>query len=208
MIALSQYWYKSILALWLRLDQTNQGLGWDTEFTPGLMNALSGFILLFFPIIFTSRIQNKFGVRGGLIFLAFLHVIPLTCISYGYLISDSWLMIFLVVMNGLLNALTTVLLSFISICVSNSVTGTVAGAAIGLAQAFSALGRGVGNWTGAILFGYLVEENFGFPFDFHLTFFLVIFIVLSVAGITKVFFDESIEKRKTNKVEIPLIKKE
>lgn len=206
--AFSQYWYKSILALWLRLDRNKQGLSWDSELSPGIMNGFSGFFLLFFPILFTSRIQNKFGLRGGFVFLAFLLVLPMCIISYGYFLTDIWLMVFLILNNGLINAFITILMSYISIAVSNSVHGNVAGAAIGLAQAFSALGRAIGNGAGSNSFGYLQSEDFGFPFDFHFTFFFTAAVLLVMAGIVKFMLDDNIEKRKVSQVEIPLIKKE
>ena len=206
--AFAQYWYKAILALWVRLDRSKGGLGWDSELNPGLMNGLSGVFLLFFPMLFTSRIQVKFGLRGGFVLLAFLHVVPLCIISYGYYLTDIWLMVFLILNNGLVNAFTTVLMSYSSIAISNSVHGSVAGAAIGMAQAFSALGRAIGNGAGSNSFGYLQSKDFGFPFDFHLTYFFTALVMLAMGGIMRFMLDEGIEKRKVSQVEIPLIKKE
>lgn len=171
------------------------------------MNCFSGFIVMLLPLMFTDRIERRFGIRYSCILVSCLTVLPLSIISYGYALSGFWLMTFLIVFNGLCVAFTTVLVSIISIAVSNTVASDVAGIAIGLTQAFVNLSRGIGNGGTAILFGYLQNKTLGLPFDFHILFFCIIAVLIIVCCLLRFTLDDTIEKRKKTSTELPLIDK-
>ena len=204
-IGFSQFSYRSLLALWLNLDKEDDGIGWKTELMPGIMSCLSGLIVMLLPLMLTDKIERRLGIRYGCLLVACLAALPLGIISYGYLLTGFWLFLFLIVCNGLCVAFTTISISIISIGVSNSVTSDMAGIAIGLTQAAVSLSRGLGNGTTAMLFGYLQNKTSGSVFDFHILFFGLICVLLLASCLLKFSLDDTIEKRKKNSTELPLL---
>ena len=195
------------MTLWLRLDPRSGGIGWDTEVNPGLMNSLSGFIVMFAPLMLTDTLQQKFGVRKACSLVALGLVFPLLLVSLASAM-DGWTMwAYLVLMNGLAVALTSIMVSIVSIAVSNSVLSGVAGTALGITQAVVAFSRAIGNGGTAFLFGVLQSEGFEFPFDFHLLFGVNVVVLGAVVVLFFVGLDSGIEKRKKVDVEIPLLSK-
>lgn len=209
LIAVVQFSYRALITLWLRLDAKAGGIGWDSEVNPGIMNSLSGFIVMFAPLLLTDTLQQKFGLRKACSFVALALILPLMLVSLASALDGIAMWAYLVFMNGSAVALTTIMVSVVSIAVSNSVLHSVAGTAIGITQAVVAFSRAIGNGGTAFLFGLLQNEGFDFPFDFHLLFVVNVLVLVAVVALFWAGLDERIEKRKKAEVnvEMPLLSK-
>ena len=208
-LALVQFGYRILMALFLKLDPSMQGIGWDSERKPGAMNGLSGFIIMLFPLYFSSTLSEKLGIKKTLLALTVTMIPTIFTISWTYLINNNYATFsVLVLLNGICLTSSTVFVSFISIAISNSVSSNLAGSAMGISQAVVALMRALSTVSTAWLFSWSIDSalNF-FPFDIHFCFFMLIFILIVDFILIKFTLDETVEKRKVKQNEVKLLEK-
>ena len=48
---LVQFSYRTLVSLWLKTDRALGGIGWRSELSPGVMNALGGVLVAFVPFL-------------------------------------------------------------------------------------------------------------------------------------------------------------
>jgi MFS family permease len=202
-----QFGQRILIALWIKTDRSDLGLGWETESNGGYMNSLSGLFIAGMPLVLSPYLSRTLGVKKTCMAILAGIIPAVISISWGYKLYGAPLWIFIVCMNGITISFMSIFISFISIAVSNSVPSNIAGAAMGICQSVGALGRTIANVGTATILVWSIESGLSFPFDTHFTFFLFGFLILlNIIGI-KLFINDSVEKRKTKEIEMPLIEK-
>lgn len=201
-----QYEFRTLISLWLKLDETKGGMGWNDSEKPGMMNMTSGFISMLLPLLFTNTLKQKMGIRMACLFLSVLIMIPNTFAPFTVHLPEEVLWASLVICNGLFIALCTIFLSIISIALSNAVNSDMAGIAIGMSQSVVSGSRALSTSGTALLFGYMQEFTFPFPFDSHFLFLLnnvfCSFTILSILYL----LNPRVERRRLSTNEEPLLK--
>lgn len=168
----SQYTFRTLISLWVKLDESKCGMGWNDPTNPGRMNMTSGVISMILPLVLTNVLKQKFGIRTTCMLLCVWIIVPNSTISYTLKLPDELEWTLLVAFNGLTIAFFTIFLSIVSIAVSNAVDSSVAGTAIGVSQSVVAGSRALSTAGTALLFGYLQRFDLEFPFDSHFLFLL------------------------------------
>ena len=168
--AFTQFSYRALMPLWVKLEEQQGGLGWEREKDVGLMNSLSGFIVVVLPLALTSKLAKKFGVYKSLILIEIvlspLMVLPLVAGSFDGLLL--WTVI--VVTNGLNICFSIIFISFVSIAISNCVDLSVIGLGIGFAQTIVSVLRSVSAFVSAAGFGWVLTWDLDFRVKNYLMF--------------------------------------
>lgn len=207
-LALVQFSYRILIALWVKVGYDEKGLGWETEENPGFMNGASGVFVTLLPLFCTPMLSSKFGIKKTCILLACGMIPVIFAISWSYLLTGAAQWIYVIFMNGCCVAFSTVFVSFISMGISNSVSSKVVGAAMGIAQSTVSLMRAIGSAGGALIFGWSLGWNLNFPLNSQFIFVLLDVVLVCTGVVVWRLLDGSIEKRAKTTEEIPLIDKE
>ena len=208
LLALVQVGYRLTFALWVKVDYEHQGLGWSSVTYPGYLSAGSGLIVASFPLLFTPILSKTFGIRKTCLILLGGLVPVLSIIPWTYKLSGVSLWIILIFLNGMCTTASSVSISFISMAISNSVGSDIVGTAMGISQSASAMARCISSAGAASLFGWSLGWNLFYPFNSQFTFIILVLILGLAMIIIFKFFDSSVEKRKANEIEDPLLIKE
>lgn len=191
-----QYSYRTLVALWIRLDYSKGGVGWDSVMKTGMLNCSSGVICMVLPLVLTDTFKNRFGIKKSCILLSVLIMIPNSFVALARMIEGVWVWTLLIFCNGFCVAICTIYLSIISIAVTNSVHESVAGAAIGLSQSIVSVSRALSSSGTAVLFGFLKENQQSYQVDVSLLFYINDLICLLTIGTVYLFIGHKSEKRK------------
>ena len=192
----AQFSYRALVPLWAKLDHERGGLGWARERDVGLMNTLSGVVVVMLALVLTARLVSKFGLYRSLVLseivLSPLMVLPLVSASFDGLL----LWVVLVVTNGLNICFSTIFISFVSIAISNSVDLAVIGLGIGFAQTVVAVLRFVSAFASAAVFGKMIESGWELGFKNYLIFGVSSLLLIANSLMIYFFLDPSIEYRR------------
>ena len=108
-----QYEFRTLISLWLKLDKSKGGMGWDITQKPGLMSMTSGFISMILPLLLTNTLKQKLGIRMACLLLSCLIIIPNTLVPFSVNLPKGAVWACLVICQGLFIALCTIFLSII-----------------------------------------------------------------------------------------------
>ena len=205
MLAFVQFGYRILIALWVKVDNAHEGLGWSDITYPGYMNGASGVIVTIFPLLCTPLLSTKLGVCKSCLVLTPAMIPIVLAVSWTYALDGIGLWVILILLNGSCVAFSTVGVSFISIAISNSVSADIVGAAMGASQSIIAIARAVSSAGCAALFGWSLGWDLYSPFNSHFTFLVLAFILIINFGLILTYFDKSLENRQKKAEEIPML---
>lgn len=201
-VALVQFGFRMLLSQWFKLSTEKSGLGWDSEQSVGYVSSFAGIILIFFPLFCTPYLTTVFGVKKTCQIVVSL-MVPITILLpfYSRATSEILLWVLLTLSIGFFISFTTVFTSVISIAATNTVSHELVGRAMGFCQSYVAVFRSLANAFMALLCGWIVGLDFGFPFNVDILFFMCGVILIIALIMMKYCMGEEVEKRKSNKNE-------
>lgn len=211
LVALVQFGFRMLLSQWFKLPTEKSGLGWNSEQNVGYVNSLAGIILIFFPLFCTPYLTKILGVKKTCQLVVCL-MVPITIFVpfYSQITNEYILWMLLVLSIGFFISFTTVFTSVISIAATNTVSHELVGRAMGFCQSYVAIFRSIANGFMALLCGWIVDLELGFPLNVDILFFLCGLILITALLMMKYCMSQDVEKRKSSKKESkmePLIEK-
>lgn len=208
LIVVVQFGYRISMALWVKVDSADEGLGWTTEDKAGYMNSASGVLVTAYHLGLVPVFAKKFGIIKSCI-LFIIQLLPVVIlISFTYMLDTISMWTLLIIFNALSIVGSTAFISFISMAVANSVDPAIVGAVMGVTQSVIAFIRGVTIASFGALFGWSQTWGMYFPFDVHFSFLMVGVVLLLNWLVIKLWLDPSVEKRFVQKPEeIPMLEK-
>ena len=208
MLALVQFGYRILIALWVKVDTDHEGLGWSDITYSGYMNGASGVIVTLFPLLCTPLLSTKLGIRKTCLVLTAAMIPIILAVPWTYELDGIALWVILILLNGFCVAFSTVFISFISMAISNSVSADIVGAAMGTSQSIIAIARAVSSAGFAALFGWSLGWDLYSLFISHFRFIVLALILIINFGLILTHFDKSLEKRQKKAEEIPMLEQE
>lgn len=199
-VALVQFGFRMLLSQWFKLPVEKSGLGWKSEQNVGYVNSLAGIILIFFPLFCTPYLTRILGVSKTCKLVVSL-MVPITLFVpfYSKITNEIVLWTLLTLSIGFFISFTTVFTSVISIAATNTVSHELVGRAMGFCQSYVAVFRSIANGFMALLCGWIVDLELGFPFNVDILFFLCGLILIVAVLMMKYCMGQDVEKRKTHK---------
>ena len=163
----------------------------------GIMLGASGPVQVVSQLVWYPRVVDAMGLlstfRGGLLGTAVLSA----ALPWVALLADrpGWYWPLLTVLYISITCLRVAVLTSLFVLINNSCHAAQRGTVNGIGQSFAAVGRFVGPSLGSTIFAWTQNAELAWPFNFHLTFYLIALCFL-VSRVLAAGLPDSIEKAK------------
>lgn len=191
--------FEECWVLWILMDNKAGGLSF-TSAKIGLAQAICGVYEVLFALLISSKIVNKFGLRGTfrlLLCVAAATFLVMPNVSYlspeypffASILSSEvarTLVCWTALMICFFVYVSTSQLTFtaVQLCINNSAESERKGAANGLGQTLVAFARTFGPAISGVVLAFTASSGLPFPFDYRFVFICIAVCCLALAGMS------------------------